>query len=40
MLPTGWGQHGVMVEVLTVTGLLDGDVGLDVECMDRLYLNG
>ena len=30
----------VMAEVLTVTGLLDGHVGLDVECLDRLYLNG
>src|SRR5215210_7789724 len=29
-----------MAEVLTVTGLLDGHVGLDVECLDRLYLNG
>ncbi|HSU35638.1 MAG TPA: hypothetical protein VLJ88_08255 [Propionibacteriaceae bacterium] len=29
-----------MAEVLTVTGLLDGHVALDVECLDRLYLNG
>ena len=40
MLLTGCGQHVVMAEVLTVTGLLDGHVGLDVECLDRLYLNG
>jgi len=40
VLLTGCGQHGVMVEVLTVTGLLDGHVGLDVECLDRLYFNG
>ena len=40
MLLTGYGQHVVMAEVLTVTGLLDGHVKLDVECLDRLYLNG
>ena len=26
--------------VLTVNDLLDGHVGLDIECMDRIYLNG
>jgi hypothetical protein len=40
VLLTGRGQAVVMAEVLTVTGLLDGHVGLDVECLDRLYLNG
>jgi hypothetical protein len=25
---------------VTVSGLLDGHVGLDVECLDRVYLNG
>jgi hypothetical protein len=29
-----------MAAVLTVNDLLDGHVGLDVECMDRIYLNG
>jgi len=25
---------------VTVNDLLDGHVGLDVECLDRIYLNG
>jgi hypothetical protein len=25
---------------VTVNDLLDGHVGLDVECLDRVYLNG
>jgi hypothetical protein len=25
---------------VTVNGLLEGHVGLDVECLDRIYLNG
>lgn len=29
-----------MAVVTTVADLLDGHVGLDVECMDRIYLNG
>ncbi len=29
-----------MAAVVTVNDVLDGDVGLDVECMDRIYLNG
>jgi hypothetical protein len=29
-----------MAAVLTVNDLLDGHVGLDIECMDRIYLNG
>ena len=29
-----------MAAVLTVNDVLDGHVGLDVECMDRIYLNG
>lgn len=29
-----------MAGVVTVGELLDGHVGLDVECMDRIYLNG
>jgi hypothetical protein len=27
-------------DVLTVNDVLDGHVGLDLECMDRIYLNG
>ncbi len=26
--------------VVTVNDLLDGHVGLDLECFDRIYLNG
>jgi hypothetical protein len=26
--------------VVTVNDLLDGHVGLDIECLDRIYLNG
>lgn len=29
-----------MGETLTVNDLLDGHVVLDLECMDRIYLNG
>ena len=29
-----------MVEVLTVNDVLDGHVALDLECLDRIYLNG
>ena len=29
-----------MAETLTVNDLLDGHVTLDVECLDRIYLNG
>ena len=29
-----------MAETLTVSNLLDGHVTLDVECLDRIYLNG
>jgi len=29
-----------MAETLTVINLLDGHVTLDVECLDRIYLNG
>jgi hypothetical protein len=29
-----------MAAVATVNDVLDGHVGLDVECMDRIYLNG
>ena len=29
-----------MAEALTVNDLLDGHVALDLECMDRIYLNG
>ncbi len=29
-----------MVEMVTVNDVLDGHVGLDLECMDRIYLNG
>src|SRR3981081_1423508 len=30
----------VMAAVVTVNDVLDGHVGLDVECLDRVYLNG
>jgi hypothetical protein len=36
----GCAQAGVMAEALTVNDLLDGHVALDLECMDRIYLNG
>jgi hypothetical protein len=26
--------------VITVNDILDGHVGLDLECLDRIYLNG
>jgi hypothetical protein len=29
-----------MADIVTVTDLLDGRVGLDIECLDRIYLNG
>jgi hypothetical protein len=29
-----------MAATVTVTDLLDGHVGLDIECLDRIYLNG
>ena len=29
-----------MAATVTVNDVLDGHVGLDVECMDRIYLNG
>ena len=29
-----------MAETVTVNDVLDGHVGLDLECMDRIYLNG
>ena len=29
-----------MAAVVTVNDVLDGHVGLDVECLDRIYLNG
>ena len=29
-----------MDSVVTVNNLLDGHVGLDLECLDRIYLNG
>ena len=29
-----------MAETVTVNDVLDGRVGLDLECMDRIYLNG
>ena len=30
----------VMSETVTLNDLLDGHVGLDIECLDRVYLNG
>ncbi len=29
-----------MAAVVTVNDVIDGHVGLDVECLDRIYLNG
>ena len=29
-----------MAATVTVNDVLDGQVGLDVECLDRIYLNG
>ena len=29
-----------MVATVTVNDVLDGHVGLDIECLDRIYLNG
>ena len=29
-----------MTAAMTVNELLDGHVALDVECLDRIYLNG
>src|SRR5438874_1465849 len=29
-----------MADVVTVNDLLDGHVSLDIECLDRIYLNG
>ena len=29
-----------MAAVVTVNDVLDGHVGLDLECLDRIYLNG
>jgi hypothetical protein len=30
----------MVASVVTVNDLLDGHVGLDIECLDRIYLNG
>src|ERR1019366_7765199 len=37
---SGLSHSGVMAESLTVNDLLDGHVALDLECLDRIYLNG
>src|ERR1700741_1424356 len=34
------GQAVVMAATVTVNDVLDGHVSLDVECLDRIYLNG
>jgi hypothetical protein len=36
----GCGQAVVMAATVTGNDVLDGHVGLDLECMDRIYLNG
>ena len=36
--PRGW-RCPVAASVVTVNDLLDGQVSLDVECLDRVYLN-
>ena len=41
MVRTGLaGQAVGMAATVTVNDVLDGHVGLDVECLDRIYLNG
>ena len=36
-----WGHPvGMAAATVTVTDLLDGHVALDIECLDRVYLNG
>ncbi len=41
MVRTGLADQAVgMVATVTVNDVLDGHVGLDVECLDRIYLNG
>ena len=40
---SGWSGSAhpvVMTATMTVNDVLDGRVGLDLECMDRTYLNG
>jgi len=38
-LTPAW-RCAVVTRVVTVNGILDGHVGLDLECFDRIYLNG
>ena len=38
--PAGCAHAGVVAETLTVNDLLAGLVRLDVESLDRIYLNG
>ena len=41
MVGTGLADQAVrMAATVTVNDVLDGHVGLDVECLDRIYLNG
>ena len=41
MVRTGLADEAVgMAATVTVNDVLDGHVGLDVECLDRIYLNG
>ena len=41
MVRTGLAEQAVgMAATVTVNDVLDGHVGLDVECLDRIYLNG
>jgi len=35
-----WGHAVVMGTTVTINDLLDGHVKLDIECLDRVYLNG
>lgn len=39
-MASGCADAVVMAETLRVSDLLDGHVALDVECLDRIYLNG
>src|SRR5215218_1462348 len=40
-MPSTWvGGRCPMASVVTVNDVLDGHVGLDISCLDRIYLNG
>ena len=37
---TDWPTRLAVTAAVTTNDVLDGHVGLDVECLDRIYLNG